>query len=239
MRSLLFMGAIGILVLGLAVGASAEPYVAGYVGVALPFDQDIISENPTDVAITDFEPEDSVVFGARGGYWFDSFPYIGVEANVQAWFPDIDEQNVVVTRSNPPGVGNLAVATNRRFAAEVDAISMAVVLLGRYPFGDFVPYAGGGIGWTHVDFSRAQFDSLDVRADDDLFPHVQVQGGLKYFFTPNLGLFVEYMWQSKRFDTTIGMDGDDPEDIQTLEIDWDQQFIQGGLEWRFWDPFAQ
>ena len=236
MRSLLFMGAIGILVLGLAVGVSAEPYVAGYVGVALPFDQDTTSENPVDIAITDFKPEDSVVFGARGGYWFDNFPYIGVEANVQAWFPDIDEQNVVVTKLAGSPTPN---ASDKRFAAEVDAISMAVVLLGRYPFGDFVPYAGGGIGWTHVDFSSVQFDSLDVRADDDLFPHIQVQGGLKYFFTPNLGLFVEYMWQKKHFDTTIGLDGSDPNDLVTIEVDFENQFIQGGLEWRFWDPFAQ
>ena len=181
-----------------------------------------------------------MVFGAKGGYWFDSFPYIGIEGNVQAWFPDIDDNNIVVTRGNPPNRGNRAVATNRRFQAEVDAISMAVVLLGRYPVGNFTPYAGGGIGWTHVDFSRVTFDGLDVRADDDLFPHVQVQGGLKYYLPniPNLGIFVEYMYQSKRFDTTFGMDGNDPNDIQTVEIDFENQFIQGGLEWRFWDPFA-
>ncbi|MDA2916621.1 porin family protein [Nitrospinae bacterium AH_259_B05_G02_I21] len=242
MRSLLFMGAIGILVLGLAVGVSAEPYAAGYVGGALPFDQDTFSENPLDITITDFKPEDSVVFGAKGGYWFDNFPYIGIEGNVQAWFPDIDDQNVVVTKLVGSGSES---ASNKRFAAEVDAISMAVVLLGRYPIehsiGTFVPYAGGGIGWTHVDFSRAQFDSLDVRADDDLFPHVQVQGGLKYFFPniPNLGLFVEYMYQKKHFDTTIGLDGSDPNDLVTIEVDFENQFIQGGVEWRFWDPFAQ
>lgn len=242
MRSLLFMGAIGVLVLGLTVGVSAEPYAAGFVGGAIPSNQDLVAENPLDTSFTDFEPEDSVVFGAKGGYWFDSFPYIGIEGNVQAWFPDIDDQNVVVTKlvgSPSPTV------TNRRLNAEVDAISMAVVLLGRYPiehpYGTFVPYGGGGIGWTHVDFSSFTLDGLDVRADDDLFPHVQVQGGLKYYFPnlPELGIFVEYMYQKKRFDTTIGLDGSNLNDIQTVEIDFENQFIQGGVEWRFWDPFAQ
>ena len=41
MRSLLFIGVIVTLVLGLAAGASAELYFAGYAGGALPFDQEI------------------------------------------------------------------------------------------------------------------------------------------------------------------------------------------------------
>jgi opacity protein-like surface antigen len=237
MRSLLFMGAIGILVLGLAVGVSAEPYAAGYVGGAIPFDQDVVAENPLDAKFSDFEPEDSVVVGAKGGYWFDSFPYLGVEGNVQVWFPDIDDNNITVTRKEPPAIS--ATTTQKRMNAEVDAISMAAVLLGRYPIGNFVPYAGGGIGWTHVDYSKFTVGGVEVRADDDLFPHVQAQGGLKYYFTPNIGLFIEYMYQSKRYDTTIGMDGTDHNDIQTIEVDFDNQFIQGGVEWRFWDPFAQ
>ncbi len=242
MRSILFMGAIGILVLGLAFGASAEPYIAGYAGVALPSDQDIVAENPLDAKFDDFHPEDSVVFGVRGGYWFDSFPYIGVSANVQAWFPDIDDNNVTITRripgSGPPCCPTET--TQKRINAEVDAISAAALLMGRYPFGNFIPYGGGGIGWTHVDFSRVTVDGLDVRADDDLFPHVEMLAGLEFFFPnyPNLGIFVEYTYKSKRFDTTLGLDGRNLNDIQTVEIDFDNQFITGGIVWRFWDPFA-
>ena len=105
MRSLLLMGVICALVVGLAAGASAEPFVRGSVGAALPDDQSVVVENPDfdTHGYSDFDPEDSVAIGVAGGYWFDNFPYIGIEGSIQVWFPDIDEQDVTrIGEGNEP-----------------------------------------------------------------------------------------------------------------------------------------
>lgn len=234
MRSLIVLGAIGILVLGLAAGASAELYVAGSVGGALPGDQEVTVENPDTLGSTDFRPEDSVVVVGKFGYWFDSFPYLGIEGNGMVWFPDLDDQDVGTLDSS-----GVAVTQTNRVRAEVDALSFALVLLARYPIGDFVPYAGGGWAIQHIDFSRMTFNGLDVRADDDLFPAVQAQGGLKYYVTPNFGVFVEALYTTKHYDTTIGTNGNNDRDLVTIEADFDNFFIHGGIEYRFSNPFEQ
>lgn len=234
MRWLIALGAIGLLVFGLAAGASAELYIAGSVGVALPGDQEVAVENPDTLGMTDLKPEDSVVVVGKFGYWFDSFPYLGIEGNGMVWFPDMDDQDVGTLAES----GQAVTATDR-FRAEVDALSFALVILGRVPIGNFVPYAGGGWAIQHVDFSRATLNGLDVRADDDLFPAVQAQGGFKYYITPNVGIYAEALYTSKHFDTTIGWDGSNPRNLRTIELDFDNFFIHGGVEYRFSNPFEQ
>lgn len=59
---------------------------------------------------------------------------------------------------------------------------------------------------------------------------------MTFYITPNLGLFVEYKYINKHFDTTIGTDPDDPLALDTIEVDMDVHFIEGGIEWRFWEP---
>jgi opacity protein-like surface antigen len=171
-----------------------------------------------------------VAIGAAGGYWFDNFPYLGIEGSIQWWQPDIDEQDNVRTDVS---------STTRSFKAEVDALSFGLIGLVRYPFGPFVPYGGGGMTVTHLAFNDVQINQQDVRADDDLFPTVTVKAGLTWYVTPNLGVFVEYKYINKHFDTTFGRDGSNLEALDTVEVDMDAQFVEGGIEWRFWDPFAQ
>jgi opacity protein-like surface antigen len=231
MRSVLFLGVIGILVLGLTAGASAELYFGGGAGGALPFKQDITGENPHNVGYTDFDPSDSVVVVGKGGYWLDSFPYLGFEGNVMVFFPDIDDHDQVRTASTG--------SVMRRVKAEVDVISAGAVLLGRYPFGNFVPYGGGGVAIQHVDFSKVRINGGDVRADDDTIPAVQAQGGFKYYVTPQIAIFAEYIYTTGDIDTTIGRLSSNPTALDTVEIEFDNQFVHGGIEYRFGDPFAK
>jgi opacity protein-like surface antigen len=233
MRSLWVIGAVVILVLGLTAGASAEIYFAGYAGGTIPINQSITGENPHNVSFTDFDPSSSVIVGGKVGYWLEALPYLGVEGNVNLFFPDIDDQDQIRTFETTP------LSVSRRVAAEVDVISAGAVVLGRYPLGPFVPYAGGGLALQHVDFSKFRINGLDVRADDDTLPAVQVQGGFKYYVTPNIALFAEYLYTDGHIDTTIGRSGTDPTALDTVEIDFDNQYVYGGLEYRFEDPFAE
>ena len=228
MRSLLVIGVMAVLVVGLTTGASAEVAFRGQVGASFSSDQEVTGENPESSAFTDIEIEDSVAVGAGAIYWLDNFPYIGLEGSIQLWFPDIDEQVVRNKEDNQPF----------KLKSEVDALSFGLLGMVRYPFGQFVPYGGGGMTFTHLDFNKTKVDQLDVRMDDDLFPTVTVKAGLTFYFTPNMGVFVEYKYINKHYDTTIGLDGKDPRNLGTVEIDMDTQFVEGGFEWRFHDPFA-
>ncbi len=229
MRSLLLMGAICALVVGLAAGASAEPFVRGSVGVAIPIDQQVVGENPDTFSYSDFDPENSVAVGVAVGYWLDNFPYIGIEGSIQLWFPDIDEQQVKRENDDESGFNFL-------FKSEVDAFSFGLVGLARFPIGNLVPYGGGGMTFTHLDLKHTQVNGLTVRSDDDLFPTLTFKGGLTWYLLPNVGLFVEYKFINKHFDTIIGRDGNDPRALDSIDVNMDVHFIEGGIEWRFWEP---
>jgi hypothetical protein len=235
MRSVLFFGIISVLVLGLVAGASAELFIAGGAGVALPQDQGVTFENPDIFGLSDLEPSDSVVVTGRGGYWLDNFPYIGFEGGAMVFFPDLDEQRVNKTFGS-----GLCCESRPLIFSEVDVISAHAVVLGRFPLFDIIHvYGGGGVAIQHVDFSNFKVNGLDVRADDDTFPAVQAQGGMKVFINENFGLFAEFIYTSGDIDTTIGGDGTDPRDLATIELEFDNMFIHGGIEYRFSNPFAK
>lgn len=232
MRSIVAVIAAAALVLGLASGASAELYFAGSVGGSLPFNQSLTGENPHSVGYSDFDPTESVVVVGKGGYWLDNFPYLGFEGGASVFFPDIDEQDFYITEDGSQ--------ERVRIQAEVDVISAFALLMGRFPIGPVTVYGGGGVAIQHVDYSNMRINGVGVRADDDTIPAVQVEGGVKYYFTPNIALFAEYMFTTGNVDTTFGPPGDPSADVhRTVDIDFDNQFIHGGVEYRFNDPFAK
>lgn len=243
MRSVIFFGTIFVLVLGLVAGASAELYFAGGAGVALPQDQEVNFENPDTFGMSDFDPTESVVVVGKGGYWLDNFPYLGFEGGAMVFFPDLDEQ----IKEQTFGSGRCC-AGRPRISSEVDVISAHAVLLGRIPLFDKLNiYGGGGVAIQHVDLNNFKVNGQDVRADDDTFPAVQAQGGLKFYLNDNIGLYAEFLYTVGDIDTTIG--GIDttraltgpaaPRNLNTLEIEFENMYIHGGVEYRFSNPFVQ
>jgi hypothetical protein len=152
----------------------AEGFVDLRVGGSFTEDGDVELSVPgfSVEAETDFE--DSVTGGGRAGYWFDSFPWLGLAADVSYFAPDVDDG-----------------------ATEIDVIPIAPLLMMRaplvsneeFPNGQFQPFAGIGPGIfiSLVDFAGSSDDeSVDVGLD--------VHAGLKYLITPNVGIFLQYRY---------------------------------------------
>ncbi len=101
----IILGAVLVVVLGFSP-ASAEWYVGGYAGVAIPDEEDVdfnVSTTLGSIAGTlkDVDLETSAVFGGKVGYFLEDLPYAGLELEVYNFQPDADAQTVQLS---PPVV---------------------------------------------------------------------------------------------------------------------------------------
>ena len=180
--------AMGILCLMLPV--QAEMYVAGQVGANIP--QDLsngeLSGFGTTVGISDLSLQNSLMYGAKAGYYFDSLKWnnfnLGVETEVFNSTPHIKQQDATIGGVS----GTLQGLTNR-------VLTWApLVLVMRYQAGAFEPYAGVGLG---VFFSRIS-DGTDSNSSTDVGLNTQL--GLRYRVTQNLSLFGEWKYNYANID---------------------------------------
>src|SRR4030095_14779336 len=114
--------------------ARAEGFVDLRVGGAFTEDNDVEFTRPGGGGSVEFptEYEDSVTGGVRGGYWFESLPWLGLAADVSYFAPDDDTS----------------------FGAEYDVIPLSPLLMGRvpiatseeFPHGRVQPFIGVGPG---------------------------------------------------------------------------------------------
>ena len=79
--------------------AHAEWYVGGAIGVAIPHTIDDLESTGTGFTITSsgFDADTAFVGGIKGGYFFESFPYFGVEINWSMSASDVDKEAVALT----------------------------------------------------------------------------------------------------------------------------------------------
>jgi outer membrane protein W len=146
-------------------------------GVNMPRDLSNVevSSSGTSVGLSDLASQNSLMYGAKVGYYFDSLKLqnfnLGVETEIFNSTPHIKQQEF--TFGGVP-VGTLPGLTNR-------VLTWApVVVLVRYQAGAFEPYAGVGLG---VFFSRLARDT-DSSSSTDVGLNTQL--GLRYRVTPNL-----------------------------------------------------
>jgi opacity protein-like surface antigen len=176
-----------LLLLSLALSslpAKAEMYVAGQVGVNIPSSLSNVEWNgllATTVGGSDIALQNSVTYGAKLGYFFDSLKSqnfnLGVETEVYNATPHIKQQDVTIGGLN---LGTIPGFTNR-------VLTWAPVnFVVRYQGGAFEPYAGVGLG---VFFSRIS-DGTDSSSSTDVGLNTQL--GLRFRVTTNLALFGEW-----------------------------------------------
>ncbi len=130
-----------------------------------------------------------VMGGIKLGYFLDSVPYFGVEAEGSIGDHPQPSQTVAL---HPPLAG---VTAGRVPSQTLLAWTMAFHLVGRYgflpdqevPFGRLQPYVGLGPGLV----------MLYGEADSAKNFSLEVEAGLRYMFTKHLGGFLEYKFSKQ------------------------------------------
>jgi opacity protein-like surface antigen len=164
----------------------AEMYVAGQVGLNIPYNLSNVEWRglaATTLEGNDLALQNSVVYGAKLGYFFDSLKAqnfnLGVETEAFNATPHIKQQDLTVGGVN---FGTIPGFTNR-------VLTWAPVnIVVRYQAGAFEPYAGVGLG---VFFSRIARDP-DFGSSTSTDVGLNTQLGLRYRLTTNFAVFGEW-----------------------------------------------
>jgi len=198
LRLLVGLSSVAVGVLCLTLPVQAEMYVAGQVGANIPQDASNVEYSAFGVTVggNNLALQNSLMYGAKAGYYFDSLKFqnfnLGVETEVFNSTPHIKQQDFTVGGVNIGAAG----FTNR-------VLTWApVIVVVRYQAGAFEPYAGVGLG---VFFSRIS-DGTDSSSSTDVGLNTQL--GLRYRVNPNLSLFGEWKYNYANIDhTNIGGSG--------------------------------
>ena len=154
--------------------------MAGQVGVTLPHNLSNVQYSGGGVTLggNDLSPQNSLMYGAKAGYYFDSLKWLGLETEVFNTTPNVKQQNYTIAGVNfgtGPGI-------------DFRVLTWAPVnIVVRYQAGAFEPYAGVGLGVFFSHFSQAGSGSSD---GTDVGLNTQL--GLRYRVTDNLALFGEW-----------------------------------------------
>jgi opacity protein-like surface antigen len=154
-------------------------YVAGQAGVNIPYNLSNVEWSAGGITLggNDLSLHNSLMYGAKFGYYFDPLKWLGVETEVFNATPHVKQQNLTIggfDLGTAPGL-NLRILT-----------WAPVNIVVRHQMGAFEPYAGVGLG---VFFSRFS-DGTDSSSSTDVGLNTQL--GLRYRVTTNLALFGEW-----------------------------------------------
>ena len=195
---ILFRGLLCAVMVAMAGTASAELYVAGQLGAHLPNDVSntewkvgAANANGSDIAL-----QNSFMYGAKVGYYFDQLPWLGVETEFYNATPHVEQQRIRI------GTTPFALTGTHHRVFTWSPFTVVV----RYQAGELEPYAGLGLG---VFFSHLSTTGLSS-SDTGVGLHTQV--GLRYRVTPHVAVFGEWKYDQANLVHAIGsgltFDGD-------------------------------
>ncbi len=173
--------------------ASAEWSVDVYGGVAMTEDDDVTATrtfavSPTESATRNVSFDDGISVGARGIYWFERWPQLGLGSDLSYFEAD----------------GG---------AAEFDTLGFSFLMMARWPLlrddrfpkGRFQPYVGFGPGFFAIagsaDFRPALSREIDVGGSDF---GLDARAGLAFHLSPLIALFAEYRYTEIDVDIDSG-----------------------------------
>jgi len=172
-----------------------EFYVGGFFGGSfVPGTDWTYQIRRQDITARNMAIDPGVTGGIKLGYFLDSCPYLGVEAEGSIGSQTQPSQTVTL---HPPVGGS---TVGRVPSQSLLVWTMALHLVGRYgflpdsevPFGRLQPYVGIGPGLV----------VLYAEADSAKNFSLEVEAGLRYMFTKNVGGFLEYKF-SKQWDVEL------------------------------------
>lgn len=169
--------------------AHAEMYVAGQVGVNIPYSLSNVewSAGGSTVSGNDLSLQNSLMYGAKAGYYFDSLKWqkfnLGVETEAFNATPHVKQQDWIIGGQSLGAFLGTGTIPGLNFRVLTWAPVNIVV---RYQAGAFEPYAGVGLG---VFFSHLSADGFSSSSTD---VGLNTQLGLRYRVTDNVALFGEW-----------------------------------------------
>lgn len=161
-------------------------YVAGQVGVSIPnkFSNVQGVDSSAGLSVSDLSLQNSFLYGAKLGYYFQSMKWLGVETEVFNSNPNSKQQTL--TLSGPGGSATGTVSGQNIRVLNWSPITIVV----RYQAGQFEPYAGVGMG---VFFARVH-DGATGESSSTTNVGLNTQLGLRYLLNKNLSLFGEWKY---------------------------------------------
>jgi opacity protein-like surface antigen len=201
-RVVLLIALIAGLVCG-AASASAEWTIDLYGGATWTQSADLgvrgrdSTGNGVDLTIFKLDADTGFTLGARGGYWFDSLPFFGVDLDIFYMQIPLPAQTRTGTGVLTGQILGKTITVNASGIASIPSVTLP--LLGfapelrlrlplmadaAFPRGRLQPYVSAGPAWG---FS---LDNNDV----SMQLGGKVSAGVAYQLTPWLGLFSEYRY---------------------------------------------
>lgn len=175
--------------------AQGEWYVGGYGGIASPgaFSNTTLSNAPLggDVErarIVDLELDSSGLFGAKAGYFTETYKWLGFETEAYTLTPNVKQQTIVGgTTSGRVFATNLPETSLRLTPWVFNIIIRSPAISER-----FYPYAGMGYGLFFTTSSKNGESNLHIDNGLNVFL------GARYVLRPKLVLFGEYKYNSAK-----------------------------------------
>jgi opacity protein-like surface antigen len=171
--------------------AHAEWYVAGQVGANVP--QGLSSATGEGTAtgrtFSTFGQQTSFLYGAKLGYYFQRYKWLGVETEAYSSTPNVKEQNI-----------NSNFGTTRSGGQLIQMTTWAMNVVIRHTgWGQFQPYAGAGLGLYFANLNG-------INTTNNWVPGANAIVGGRFFMTKQAALFVEYKFNyaAFRFDNALG-----------------------------------
>lgn len=210
------MGMLALLLFSRPV--QAEPYIAGQIGVHMPNDASNVTWGGVgaDVGGSDLALQNSLMYGAKLGYYFDQVTLgkfnMGVETEVFNATPHLKQQGATIGGIT----STLSGLTNR-------VLTWApVVVLVRYQAGVFEPYAGVGVGLFFSNLATGDYS--DTRTHVGL----NTQVGIRYRVNQNLSLFTEWKYNHANIEH-LNIAGS----ALSMSYDYNVHVVAGGIGYHF------
>ena len=201
--------------------AYAEWYVGGAIGVAIPHTIDDLESTGTGFTITSsgFDADTAFVGGIKGGYFFESFPYFGVEINWSISESDVDKEAVALTiTGTATGLAGGQATGDFLLSADVDSVSsfgfLAMLRVtdedARKEYFSMQPYLGLGFVVSTIDVNSATLfntagTQLGTTANSDSSTDVGflLSAGLNYIVSDNIKVYSEYKFGTVEHTLTL------------------------------------
>lgn len=166
-----------------------EFFVGGFLGGSFIQNATWDYRGPLATKVPDMKIDPGITGGIKLGYFLESLPYFGIEAEGSIGNQKQPSQNV---RLNP---ALLNTTVGRVNSQSMLVWTMAFHFLGRYgflsspevPFGHLQPYVGIGPGLV----------VLYAEADSAKNFSLEVEAGVRYMFSRNLGMFLAYKFSQQ------------------------------------------